>query len=133
MSNHNRLDLVGQRFGSLKVESFAGLDSKQHSLWACVCDCGKCVRPRGSALVNGSCKSCGCGRAEAMSQANRIDLTGQRFGMLIVRERLARTKWGNVVWLCDCACGDTVEVSSRYLVGGSKKSCGCLRRGGTNV
>ena len=59
------------------------------------------------------------------------DLTGMRFGRLVVRERTANkiTKSGKPVaqWLCDCDCGNTNVVRSASLNNGATKSCGCLR------
>lgn len=50
-----------------------------------------------------------------------IDLTGQRFGRLVVVER-AETKW-----LCKCDCGNTKAVLGGHLRSGDIKSCGCLQ------
>lgn len=55
------------------------------------------------------------------------DLAGQRFGRLIAREPTdKRADQGSIVWLCECDCGNTAEVSSRRLVRGQVRSCGCL-------
>lgn len=62
---------------------------------------------------------------------NFVDMTGQRFGRLIVLERAQdkilpcgqkRTKW-----LCECECGNKVIVTATDLRIGKTKSCGCLR------
>lgn len=54
------------------------------------------------------------------------DLTGQRFGRLIVMERLpARHK--KTQWRCLCDCGQETEASTDHLTGGHTSSCGCLR------
>lgn len=58
-----------------------------------------------------------------------IDLTGKRFGKLVVvkREGTRYRKCGcsEPTWLCKCDCGKyTVAVSSRLRFG-RKKSCGC--------
>jgi hypothetical protein len=58
---------------------------------------------------------------------NRLDLTGQRFGRLIVLE-VAETRKGVLWWRCRCDCGVEVEVRSQQLRIGQAKSCGCLRR-----
>lgn len=55
------------------------------------------------------------------------DLTGCKFGMLTVREFLRIDEEHGAIWLCDCECGNTVEVSSRRLSSKNTKSCGCLR------
>lgn len=54
------------------------------------------------------------------------DLTGQRFGRLVVKELTEeRARDGSVKWNCDCDCGKTTVVSSNALRF-STKSCGCL-------
>lgn len=57
-----------------------------------------------------------------------IDLTGQRFGRLVVVERAGTNKSGNALWRCLCDCGNTTEVRSADLRRGATKSCGCLSR-----
>lgn len=57
--------------------------------------------------------------------AKFIDLTGQRFGKLVVIKR-APNKNKRTMWLCKCDCGNEVEVRSDQLRGGITKSCGCL-------
>jgi hypothetical protein len=53
-------------------------------------------------------------------------LEGQQFGRLVVISRLSsRNGKGN--WLCECSCGNTVEVISYALTSGHTKSCGCWR------
>lgn len=55
------------------------------------------------------------------------DLTGQRFGKLIVIRPLETDNRGYKHYLCQCDCGNQKEVSSRGLRRGSTKSCGCYR------
>ena len=58
-----------------------------------------------------------------------IDLSGQRFGRLIVIERVENyvSPSGNpkVRWRCKCDCGNEAIVTSENLRKGSTKSCGC--------
>lgn len=55
------------------------------------------------------------------------DLTGQRFGKLVVLSPTEkRADEGSVVWLCRCDCGNLAEVSARRMVRGKVRSCGCL-------
>jgi hypothetical protein len=51
-----------------------------------------------------------------------------RFGRLTVVSRTAARKWGQVVWLCLCDCGNKTTVVSRNLWSGKTRSCGCLVR-----
>jgi len=57
----------------------------------------------------------------------RIDLTGQRFGRLVVVRPTGERYHGCLVWTCQCECGLQHEVSSRQLIIGKTRSCGCLR------
>lgn len=61
-----------------------------------------------------------------------IDLTGQRFGRLVVVERAPDhiTSCGqkSVAWTCLCDCGTTKTVRSNELRKGSTISCGCYRK-----
>lgn len=53
-----------------------------------------------------------------------IDLTGQRFGRLVVLERAENLK-GKAAWKCKCDCGKELIVSSNNLRRGNTASCGC--------
>lgn len=58
---------------------------------------------------------------------SRNDLTGRRFGKLVVLSPTeARMDGGSVVWRCKCDCGNDAEVSARRLIRGKTRSCGCL-------
>jgi len=54
-----RLQLVGQRFGRLVVEAYAG-STHSGSRWRCLCDCGNYTETYGFALRDGTTQSCGC-------------------------------------------------------------------------
>ena len=54
-----------------------------------------------------------------------IDLTGERFGKLVVREKMPPMYDGRTRWLCDCDCGNTCVVSSYALRKKNQQSCGC--------
>lgn len=54
-----------------------------------------------------------------------IDLTGRRFGRLVVLGRAERP--GHMVyWNCICDCGKAHIAAGSYLKNGKIKSCGCL-------
>lgn len=56
-----------------------------------------------------------------------IDLTGDKFSRLKVLSQHGRIKGnGNIKWLCQCDCGNTVNVDSRSLRTNRTRSCGCL-------
>ena len=60
------------------------------------------------------------------------DLTGQRFGRLVVIERVEShiqpSGQRKTRWLCQCDCGNTKIVQYSQLKSGKTKSCGCLAR-----
>lgn len=60
--------------------------------------------------------------------SEKIDLTGQPFGRLLVLYECGRSKDGNVLWKCRCDCGNECVVSSDALRKQRTQSCGCLRR-----
>lgn len=60
------------------------------------------------------------------------DLTGQRFGMLTVVERVENTRVGKakmtrVTWRCKCDCGGESIVTALNLTSGNSNSCGCRK------
>lgn len=57
-----------------------------------------------------------------------IDLTGQRFGRLLVKEKDNNriTKSGSY-WICQCDCGVIKSIRSSSLRRGEIQSCGCYR------
>lgn len=68
---------------------------------------------------------------EAMSgmpRHNFTDLSGRRFGRLIVLTRAENNARGKSYWLCQCDCGEKTKVRADGLRGGSSQSCGCLGR-----
>lgn len=54
-----------------------------------------------------------------------IDLSGKRFGRLMVIRPTDQRDGSAVVWECKCDCGRTVNVSARNLLHRGTISCGC--------
>ena len=54
------------------------------------------------------------------------DLTGRRFGRLLVLRRGAN-RGRRVTWLCQCSCGHRKRLVADYLTSKRYRSCGCLR------
>lgn len=53
-----------------------------------------------------------------------MNLTGKTFNRLTVIKR-AENRGKQTIWLCECSCGKTAEISQRGIISGSTKSCGC--------
>lgn len=58
----------------------------------------------------------------------KIDLVGQRFTRLFVREDVGRDKHGRVLYLCECDCGNETVVTGKALRSQHTQSCGCFKR-----
>lgn len=56
------------------------------------------------------------------------DLSGRRFGRLLVVSRAENAKGGKPRWLCACDCGGTKAIRAAVLLRGGASSCGCLSR-----
>lgn len=56
-----------------------------------------------------------------------IDLTGMRFGRLVVLKRSPDAGKG-AKWICRCDCGNTTAVYTAKLKNGHTQSCGCLQK-----
>lgn len=57
----------------------------------------------------------------------KIDLTGRRFGRLVVIDQ-APHKRGLVAWNCRCDCGNMTIKTGSDLKSGRCNSCGCIRK-----
>lgn len=60
--------------------------------------------------------------------SNFTDLSGKRFGRLIIVRRISSGWRNNAAWLCLCDCGESAAVFSDALGTGNTRSCGCLRK-----
>jgi len=126
-TNAEAKDLTGQRFG--KLVALRPTDERKNGfmMWECICDCGKSISVRHDSLISGNTMSCGCLQKERAAKANSKDLTGKRFGKLVVLKPTEERKNGKRVWECLCDCGKTVFVRSTSLTNGNSTSCGCTR------
>lgn len=120
-----RIDISGKRYGRLTVlyllnpESCAGT-----KVWRCLCDCGNVSDVPYSSLTSGHSTSCGCLFKEQLSKRSLKDITGQKFGMLTVIERVG-SKDRKATWLCKCDCGNEFIAVGKDLRQHKTISCGC--------
>ena len=143
-------DLTGKTFGRWKVLGRApNTEGRRGANWWCECSCDNhtVASVRGDQLTRNISTSCGCyaleikretGKALAAKynaengKNNKKDLTGQVFGRLIVledtRERQIAGNGTNVIWLCQCECGNTTKVTGGHLTSGHTTSCGCRKQ-----
>lgn len=116
--------LVGKIFGNLKVLKPETKGDKNKK-WLCECQCENHTLRVVSThiLLSNPNISCGC-----KNKTKIIDLTGQRFGKLLVLERNKNIPLGQEPeWICQCDCGNIISAKGVYLRNRSKNSCGCLK------
>lgn len=69
-----------------------------------------------------------------MNRKTKYDLTGQRFGrLLILCISPHQTKGEDTLWIGKCDCGYVGDFQSYLLRKGYTKSCGCLKKLGTTL
>lgn len=56
------------------------------------------------------------------------DLTGQRFGRLVVQAKTDKRQSGSIMWLCRCDCGNETIINGANLRKGLTVSCGCYAK-----
>lgn len=119
------IDLVGQRFGRLVVESYAGIKGKKNSakrLWNCVCDCGNKSLVRTGNLRSGISKSCGYCNPRGSSLLTRTKLAGltekekRRSSVLIRQYNLTIEDYDKILSYQGGVCPITGKPSKRYAV-----------------
>lgn len=115
--NKKRAELGGKRFGKLVAVSYAKLPEEKEGRWLCKCDCGAFIRVITGRLTHGGVKSCGC--------VHYKDLTGMRFGKLVVLERAPGIPNRAVTrYWCRCDCGNKYICTYPQLIYYGKTSCG---------
>ena len=113
-------DMTGERYGMLTVIEYVGKDKFNNALWRCKCDCGQEKIVNRRRLISGDTRSCGC--------LHERRLAGQKFGRLLVIEKVGTNEARHNVWRCKCDCGNEKQVSATDIVSGHTRSSGCLMR-----
>ena len=127
------IDETGNTYGYLTVIERAPNNKEGRAMWKCRCKCGNEIIVLGKHLRSGNTKSCGCYQKERATESNLRrggDLTGQRFGKLVVLEEDGFITGQNGkrrrLWKCKCDCGNICSIQHQYLTYGDTKSCGCI-------
>lgn len=119
---------IGEIFGQLTVldelEPHITPNGSKQRIIKCKCNCGNIYITRlTAAQKNKKCRSC-------LDKDRRFDITGQRFGKLLVTSMAEEyiSPAGHRLSQCNCLCdcGNTTVVLMSSLVTGATKSCGCL-------
>jgi len=62
-----------------------------------------------------------------MPRGAKNNLTGLRFGRLLVVGDVGKRQRGNILWECRCDCGNSFYAKAGHLRDGTTVSCGCFR------
>lgn len=120
-------DLTGQKFGHLTA-----IRSLGNNRWLWKCDCGTEKEITAAMVKCGKTASCSRSCKYSPAHALRNDLTGKRFGRLVVSERAERYKTNtgrrSTYYICQCDCGKTTTVTANHLTTGHTWSCGCAHK-----
>lgn len=121
------MNIVGKTYGRLTVVQQAEKDKERQAWYLCKCQCGKEIVVRGTSLRNGHTQSCGCSHNDLIK-----DISGQRFGKILVLGDSGKRRKGSggVLWHCRCDCGQEKDIRQDSLLSGIVISCGCLRSKG---
>lgn len=116
---HYKLDLTGQKFGSLTAIKPTDKRDNNAIVWLCKCDCGNFVEWDTGRLKQTKNPNCGCLK----------DLTGQRFGKIVIQKRVQnlRKNSRDIIWQYKCDCGNCSTASGTDLRQGKVLSCGCIK------
>lgn len=123
------LNLAGERFSRLVVIELdidrTKIEKKIY--WKCLCDCGDVITASRNSLIQGNIKSCGCLKSDTARYKKFSDITGNKYGRLVVEE-FAYFKNKKSFWKCKCECGNNKIIGRGDLISGKTISCGCLLR-----
>lgn len=122
-----RMDLTGRRFNRLQVVRMVGVNKYRQTRCEVLCDCGITKIVNSSGLMNGTTNSCGCYQRDRVGEVARLDLSGRRFGKLLVVRMNGTNHRQKTTCEVLCDCGKTKIITSEGLTKGSVISCGCAR------
>lgn len=116
-------DLIGMKFGLLKVIERTKERENGYYVWLCKCQCGGEVYVNTKHILRGTVTNCGCiPKSAARRGSSAENLCGQRFGEWEVLQR-AENRKSRVMWMCRCSCGTIKTIAARDLKAGKTHSC----------
>jgi len=118
---------TGDRIDKLVVLEYLGRNEDGQRYYKTQCECGNIrIITHRNLTNNKTKKACEQCSHQAMG-GNFEDITGQRFGRLIVLEQ-AGHRGPRILWKCQCDCGNIHITTGALLRRGECKSCGCLHK-----
>lgn len=115
---------IGNKYGSwtvLSLDEQRSHDKKRY--WICQCVCGKKKSLGETYLHSGRIGSCGCQKEKKNYGKNGKNELGKKYGKLTVIAKSDNLKNNHLSWICQCDCGNILEVSGAQLRNGSRTCC----------
>lgn len=125
----NMADHTDKCFGRLTALFPVKIENciKHEVIWLCRCECGNFICVRNRHLRDKQVVSCGCYHKERISKLFSLDLTGKRYGKLVVINFTGEVNaHGEKLYKCQCDCNNITIAATGKLQNGDTKSCGCL-------
>jgi hypothetical protein len=130
------MDITGQQIGEWRVLRLFQPGGYNEQTYECRCSCSRIKIVKGWRLKLGVSTHCGCQKRRNMAEAQkgkrpgpRTDLTGQKFGrLLVIGLSDKRDPTNYPLWICKCDCGNESLCTSGNLRYKHTLSCGCLRK-----
>lgn len=108
-----RKNLIGEKFGRLKVVGFQGVDEGER-VWRCDCDCGGVALVSSYKLTSGSKQSCGCLHREVTGDRRRTHGKSRTPEHKVWDEMKSRCSNQNATGFADYG-GRGIKVCERWL------------------
>lgn len=145
MGNQYHLeDLSGEKIDYITFIKKEKCSDNGHARYLCRCDCGNEFTKRKDVIMKMRTKSCGCKSIKKTPIRTQIkpkekdgneikakdhtDLSGNRFGRLIVLECIGSDKHHKRLYRCLCDCGKEKITTQALLKRGEVTSCGCKQK-----
>lgn len=128
-------DITNQRFGRLTaIRNLGKMPGDTVYTWECQCDCGNTINIKIGSLTSGNTKSCGCLKKDALTLRNQKNSDAGKISpgtkiqkLTIIKDIGYREQvpgHSRIWYLCECECGNIVEVMGNRLKSGNTGSCG---------
>lgn len=117
---------LGKQYGKLTI-----IDIIDKDKFLCQCECSNIKSILKTNVLSGKSKSCGCMIGISAKKRFTHDLTGKRFGKLVVLHK-DENSLDKLKWVCQCDCGNIVSIVPSSLVSGDSTSCGCYKKENTS-
>lgn len=117
-------DETGNRYGELLVIKRFGTNDDRKATWLVRCSCGKEYPVSGRNLRSGKANSCRECSYKIGALKNRIDISGNKYGILTAIKMADEND--SRKWLFKCDCGGEIICNKGSVLRGLTKSCGCM-------